>query len=146
MDSGYIQSSKYSSQESRGWCQVLSHIIPVCVIILLTMLVPWVFSHTVWLDPALWIGAGLRSVKEFTSNRFPCPNDTLHDVDEWFSFAVSIQRSVSGDNADDADAAWSYVFKGEFVILGIIDLSYVHRRFSFLKHDNLMVHQWRHSE
>lgn len=38
--------SKFSSQESRGWCQVLSRIMPVCVIILLTMLVPWVFSNT----------------------------------------------------------------------------------------------------
>lgn len=85
--------SKSSSQESCGWCQMLSHIMPGCVIILLTMLVPWVFSHTAWLAcSALWIGVGQRSVTVLTSNRFPCPNDTLHDVDEGFSFAVSIQR------------------------------------------------------
>lgn len=91
---------------------------------------------------ALWIGAGQRSVTVLTSNRFPCPNDTLHDVDEWFSFAVSIQRGVSGVHADDVawcDHMFSRVNSSSF-LSGIIDWSYVHRRFSFLKHDNLMAH------
>lgn len=72
---------------------------------------------------------GQRSVTVLTSNRFPCPNDTLHDVDEGFSFAVSIQRGVSGDHADDA--AWSYVFKGEFVIILIRDYRLILRSQAF---------------
>lgn len=112
----------------------------VCVIILLTMLVPWVFSHTAGLAcSALWIGVGQRSVTVLTRNRFPCPNNTLHDVDEWFSFAVSIQRGVSGVHADDVawcDHMFSRVNSSSF-LSGIIDWYYVHRRFSFLKHYNL---------
>ena len=63
-------------------------------------------------------------------------------VDEWFSFAVSIQRSGYGVHADDVawcDHMFSRVNSSSF-LSGIIDWYYVHRRFSFLKHDNLMAH------
>lgn len=66
---------------------------------------------------------GQRSVTVLTRNRFPCPNDTLHDVDEWFSFAVSIQRGVSGVHADDVawcDHMFSRVNSSSF-LSGIID-------------------------
>lgn len=52
-----------------------------------------------------------------------------HSTDEGFSFAVSIQRGVSGDHADDA--AWSYVFKGEFVIILIRDYRLILRSQAF---------------
>lgn len=105
----------------------------VCVIILLTMLVPWVFSHTAWL--ALWIGAGRRSVAVLTSNRFPFPND-MNDSRLLFQFSAVFPVIMLTMRHDHM---FSRVNSSSF-LSGIIDLSYVHRRFSFLKHDNLMVH------
>lgn len=142
MDSdGYILPSKSSSQESRGWCQVLSHIMLVCVIILLTMLVPWVFSNTAGIGLfGFWIGVGQRSVTVLTKNRFPCPNDTLHDVDEWFSFAVSIHSGGCRVFMPTMRMRYGHMFSrvnSSSFLSGIIDWYYVHRRFSFLKHYNL---------
>lgn len=70
---------------------------------------------------------GQRSVTVLTSNRFPCPNDTLHDV--MVSRLFQFSAAIGGDHADDA--AWSYVFKGEFVIILVRDYRLILRSQAF---------------
>lgn len=84
--------SKSSSQESCGWCQMLSHIMPVCVIHPVDNACSMSFLAYGVIGLFGFMNRRGSAFGHLTSNRFPCPNDTLHDVDEGFSFAVSIQR------------------------------------------------------